>query len=415
MKEKHQKIKGDYLNLFSNELMMSEDQYKKIFGEVFTPAILVNEMLDKLPEEIWKNKDLKWVDPACGSGNFLYQVKLRLMENLTEIEDEREREKWIVEEMLYGVELQRKNTYLCMFKLDPNDEFETNVVCEDSLKFDFWGMKFDIVVGNPPYQDEQKGKGKLGSKPLWIRFVNKVFDSLIIDKGYLCFVHPSKWRKYEDELWETMTSKQILHLDIHSYKDGQKTFGASTRYDWYVLQNIPRHTTTIVKDEEGCTSIIDLGEWNFLPNFAFKEIKKILGDGENNVNILHSYSMYEIRKEFMNKDKKDDFLFPCVYSVNRNNKSTFYYSKIKKDFFIPKVIFGSGATGFIVDINGEYGLTQFATGIADDINNLPKIALALDTPKFTRIIQATSMSKSEIDRKILSLFKKDFYKEFLDD
>jgi len=58
-------------------------------------------------------------------------------------------------------------------------------------------------------------------------------------------------------------------------------------------------------------------------------------------------------------------------------------------------------------------LTQFATGIVDDISNLPLIAKALDSLKFKRIIKATSMSKAEIDRKILSLFRKDFWREFI--
>jgi len=417
----------------ANELMISDDQYKKIFGEVFTPKELVDEMLNAIPEESWSNKDFRLCDPACGSGNFLYQAKWRLMIGLAEaIPDEEEREKHIVEKMLYGVELQRKNTYLCMFKLDPDNKFKTNIVCADSLKFDFWGMKFDVVLGNPPYQDEQKGKGKLGSKALWVRFVNLALDSLLKDGGYLCFVHPSKWRKYEDELWEKMTSRQILHLDIHGYKDGQRTFSAATRYDWYVLENTPAYTTTTVRDEENVSTTINIKDWIFIPNFAFDEVKKLLGDKEKVValysrslygtdkkwmsktQVLHSYSIYEIRKPHLSKDKDETFLYPCVYSVNRKNEPTFWYSSQKLDFFgIPKVIFASGATGFLVDEKGEYGLTQFATGIVDDVENLPKIAIALDTPEFKRIIQATSMSKAELDRKILGLFKKDFWKEFL--
>jgi len=397
----------------ANELMISDDQYKKIFGEVFTPKALVDEMLDKLPVELWGNKELKWCDPACGSGNFLYQVKLRLMDGLAEaIPDEEEREKHIVEKMLYGVELQRKNTYLCMFKIDPDNKLKTHIVCEDSLKFDFWGMKFDVVLGNPPYQDEQKGKGKLGSKALWVRFVNLALDSLLKDGGYLCFVHPSKWRKYEDELWEKMTSRQILHLDIHGYKDGQRTFGAATRYDWYVLENTPAYTTTTVRDEENVSTTINIKDWTFIPNFAFDEVKKLLGDKEKVV-ALYSRSLYGTDKTWMSKTQDETYRYPCVYMVNRKNEPTFWYCSYQKDFFIPKVIFGGGATGFIVDATGEYGLTQFATGIVDDVENLPKIVIALDTPEFKRIIQATSMSKAELDRKILGLFKKDFWKEFI--
>ena len=43
---------------------------------------LVNEMLDKLPIEVWTNKELKWLDPCCGMGNFPIAVYLRLMKTL---------------------------------------------------------------------------------------------------------------------------------------------------------------------------------------------------------------------------------------------------------------------------------------------------------------------------------------------
>jgi len=68
-----------------------------------------------------------------------------------------------------------------------------------------------------------------------------------------------------------------------------------------------------------------------------------------------------------------------------------------------------------VDEDGEYGLTQWATGIVNEPQNLPKIAQVLDTPKFKELIQAMSMSKAEINPDVLSLFKKDFWKEFIDE
>jgi hypothetical protein len=79
-----------------------------------------------------------------------------------------------------------------------------------------------------------------------------------------------------------------------------------------------------------------------------------------------------------------------------------------------KVIFGSGATGFIIDENGEYGLTQWATGIEDKIENLNQIKNVISSTKFMdEVIKATSVSKAEINRKILKYFKKDFWKEFI--
>lgn len=83
-------------------------------GEVFTPLTLVNEMLDKLPAEVWSNPNLKWLDPANGVGNFPVVVYYRLMDGLQDcILIEEERSKHIIENMLYMVELDQHNCDVC--------------------------------------------------------------------------------------------------------------------------------------------------------------------------------------------------------------------------------------------------------------------------------------------------------------
>ena len=52
---------------------------KKNFGEVFTPKDLIEEMLDKLPQSVWIDEKLTWLDPAAGMGNFHECVFGRLM------------------------------------------------------------------------------------------------------------------------------------------------------------------------------------------------------------------------------------------------------------------------------------------------------------------------------------------------
>ena len=78
----------ELLELIS-ECLKPKDLEKKQFGEVFTPMKLVNEMWYKLPTEVWKNKNLKWLDPVTGMGNFPISVYLRLMEGLKENIEER--------------------------------------------------------------------------------------------------------------------------------------------------------------------------------------------------------------------------------------------------------------------------------------------------------------------------------------
>ena len=85
---------------------------KKKFGEVMTPLELVKEMLATLPEEVWSNPNLKWLDPANGTGPYPMWVIFRLMKGLEEWEpNEEKRYKHIVENMIYVCELQPKNMF----------------------------------------------------------------------------------------------------------------------------------------------------------------------------------------------------------------------------------------------------------------------------------------------------------------
>jgi len=96
-----------YILTLENE-NMSAERIKK-FGEVFTPPELVNKILDKLPADIWKDPNKKWLDPTCGDGAFLIEVKRRLLEY--------HKESHILANMIYGVDIQEDNIYNCIVKL----------------------------------------------------------------------------------------------------------------------------------------------------------------------------------------------------------------------------------------------------------------------------------------------------------
>ena len=81
----------------------------KQFGEVFTPRSLVKDMLDKLPTEVWFDKNKTWLEPSFGNGNFLIEIIRRLMISLKEqIPNQQLRHKHIIENMVFGVELQSR-------------------------------------------------------------------------------------------------------------------------------------------------------------------------------------------------------------------------------------------------------------------------------------------------------------------
>jgi len=398
---------------------------KKQNAEVPTPVKLVDEMLNTISVEFWKTPQ-KVFEPCCGKGNFVLGIFDRFYKGLEEMyPDEIERCRVIMTECIYYADLTALNVFItteimkCHIQsycgLDELD-FEFNNYTGNTLELNIEERlsvsRFDAVIGNPPYNDDSGNKGK--GHTLWTIFIEKSLKEWLLPNGYLLFVNPSLWRQPEHPLQSLMKSKQIIYLEIHDEKDGLKTFKCNTRYDVYLIQNNPYEVNTTIKTQKGETIHINLTEWEFIPNFDFEIIEKIIM-GKEKVNIIESRSAYGHDKKHVSKTLDTNFKYPVIYSVNRDNKATTHYSSINTNghFNIPKVIFGSGATGFIIDKNGDYGLTQWATGIVDDVENLENIAKVLNSEKFKDIILATSVSKAEINRKILKHFKKDFWKEFI--
>jgi type I restriction-modification system DNA methylase subunit len=226
------------------------DVEKKTLGEVMTPLELVEDILNTLPEDVWSNPSLRWLDPCNGVGVFPSMVVQRLMSGLaTAIPNEERRYKHIIENMLYVCELQPKNMFLFQCAFDPQDKYFLNTYVGSFLSENFthhahnlWGVdKFDIIIGNPPYQTSNEGEKKTHS--IWQKFVQNSFEHLV-EGGYLAMVHPDGWRNIDGMFKDTqkiMTSRQVLYLELHSTKDGFNTFGANTNYDFYCIKNEPNN------------------------------------------------------------------------------------------------------------------------------------------------------------------------------
>ena len=209
---------------------------KKKFGEVFTPFKLINEMLDKLDEyyrkshkekSIFSVKKFKWFDPANGMGNFPIAVYLRLMEGLkNKIKNKEKRKKHILEKMLYMSELNKKNVFICKQIFDVENKYNLNLYCGDSLELDTvkqWNIeKFDVIIGNPPYN---KAFSRAGSSPLYNVFIEKFINKCFI----LEFIVPSRWMRGGKGLVsfrDFMLKRKDLAL-IRTFPSSKEVFGNS--------------------------------------------------------------------------------------------------------------------------------------------------------------------------------------------
>lgn len=104
--------------------------------------------------------------------------------------------------------------------------------------------------------------------------------------------------------------------------------------------------------------------------------------------------------------------------MNSKSEPSFFYSNTNSNghFGQPKVIWSNGrisSIGNLIDSDGEYGLTQFSYAIVDSQENLDNIKLALDSVKYKNLMEDLAVGMLTVNYKILSLFRKDFWREFV--
>jgi hypothetical protein len=376
-------------------------------GEVFTPIELVCKILDKIPEEVWRNPNSTFLDPCMGKGTFLLEIVRRLVYIYGYTEDD-------AKSRIYGYDIRIKYiNHLIRRGLK-------NVRHKDFLN-EIIEMEFDVVLGNPPYQLKV---GDKKTEPLWNKFFHKCL-SLLKEGGYLSLIHPSGWRNIEgkfSDIKDIIKQKKLHYLSINNEKKGMEIFGAETRFDYYLLENtINDEILTEITFQDGTIDEVNLNTLEFIPNGSLSEVTSLIAqEGEEKVNLLYSRSAYGTDKNNVSKIQQDDFVYPCVYTVNYLSRPTFHYSNTNQNghFGIPKVIWSNGrisSVGSYVDETGEFALTQFAYAIADDAENLPNIKRALDSSKFKKLMELCAVGQLTINHKVISTFRKDFWRDFIDD
>ena len=412
------------LSSLIDKYFIPQELEKKTNAEVSTPHKLRQEMLDKIPLEFWTSPK-RVFEPCAGKGGFLIDIIDRFMIGLSSmIPDEKIRYKVIVEECLYFSDINPTNIFICKLLIDPYNEYSLHLNEGNTLELNIqekWSIDgFHAVIGNPPYN--ASGNTATGNT-IWQDFTKKSLNIWLLPDGYLLFVHPSGWRKPNTEkgkffgLYDLMTKQnQMLYLEIHGIKDGQKIFKCGTRYDWYVIEKKPSYKNAIIVDEYEIMNDIDMNCLSWSPNSNISEIDKILAkDDDERCPIIYDRSSYGSDKKYISKSKTSEFKYEIIHTFP-NTGIRFLYSNTNKNghFGISKVIFGqSNSKNPLVDMDGKYGMAEHSMAIQvsskDEALNIVKV---FQNPEFQSILFSCSWSNYMIDWRLFTYFKKDFWREF---
>ena len=331
--------------------------------EVFTPPEIVNQMLDMLPQELFKNPDTTFLDPACKTGVFLREIAKRLIKGLEpQFPDLQERIDHIFHHQLFGIAiteltslLSRRGIYCSKY---PNSEFSVSrfdtaqgnirykriphtwkdgrcIYCGASQKeydrasdlethaYEFihtitpeklFNMKFDVIIGNPPYQLNvgSGGKGSGTAIPIYHLFVNQAKKLM---PKYLTMIIPSRWFSggrgldlfRQSMLNDTRLSKIVDFTDSKDCFPGVDIAGGVCYFLWNRDRSDNSNLCEIVNSYKNKTNceLRNPNEFSIFirNNFAVDIVKKALSLNEQTFNkIVSPVSLYGLNTNIVLSD-----------------------------------------------------------------------------------------------------------------
>mgnify|MGYP003609299185 CR=1 FL=1 len=334
---------------------MAEDFYSGIYNpdvlscianlssdEVFTPPEIANQMLDMLPQELFQNPETRFLDPACKSGVFLREIAKRLIKELeSQIPDLQQRVDHIFQHQLFGIAiteltslLSRRSLYCskypnsiysvtafndtqgnirfkhiqhrwkngrCVFCGASQEQYDRDITLEThayelihtTRPEEIFKMKFDVIIGNPPYQLDTEGAGKQ-AKPIYHYFVRQAKK---LKPRYLVMITPSRWfaggmglDNYRNEMLNDSHIKEIVDYSLSTDCFPGVDIAGGVSYFLWDRDYEGKCLYTYFDNGEKTTQDRILNEYDVFVrnNKAINIVHKIVSKNENSISVLMS-------------------------------------------------------------------------------------------------------------------------------
>ena len=392
-----------FYNIYNN----NEHLETKKLGEVYTPENIVGNMIDKIPEKAWNNKNIKVLDFACGTGIFAFFIYKKLIRYFNH--------DYIVNNILYFNDIQEKN--INKIKYIFNNPL--NIHHGNFLEWDC-DIKFDIIIGNPPFSNLSTERSN--GNTCWSKFVDKLL-TLLKDSGYLSLIHPPGWRKPSTKgckythLYTELTQKRQMHyLEIYNTKDGKDIFRCGTRFDIYLVENVKPYKNTIIIDEKNHTHKVNLLKWPFIPNHSFKLMSNLLKCEGENITIIYNRNNYGADKKHVSKIKSEIHKYTLIHTTTKNGINYRYSTRNDLGHFgVSKLIWCiTNFTNNIIDVEGNYGMTQSSLAIKiKDLDEGEIIRKCFLTKRFAKFMDSIKYGNYDYEFRVFSYLKNGIWEYFL--
>jgi len=376
----------DDLSKSIDKYLIPHENEKKQNAEVSTPYELRIDMLDKIPEDFWKSPK-KVFEPCSGKCGFVIDIINKFMNGLKDlIENKEERYKFIIEDCLYYSDINKQNIFISKLLLDPYKKYKLNFNEGDTLKLNIkekWDLEgFDLVVGNPPYENINA----TGDNKLYLQFIEYSINILLENK-YLLFITPINIKNY-------ITNQNKNRSYIHNYMNikylslnsSNKYFkNISTYFCYFLIQkkivkysktkvdylrkNIIEYDDIIINENDILPLCISNNDINLINkvsnliknNYETFDIKKALYI-KNDKKVLQRIRLTHIKNGNIKENEDEIYKYKIIDKINIKNQfpGIYYYNNNKMiDYGISKIIMCSG--GYLMpsfDEKGEYNLSD---------------------------------------------------------